>query len=92
MADKASHAEVTARFAAAAKTRWDEDTLREDILASQKARLNVWLSLSTGNRYPWDYQPLRDASDQYMRNHKDLNVVDKTSRFPPPPVPRKRAD
>ena len=34
--------------------------------------------------YPWDYQPLQQASERYMRNHMDLNVLEATSRFPPP--------
>lgn len=31
---------------------------------------------------PWDYQPLQKASERYMRNHMDLNVLEENQRFP----------
>jgi choline-sulfatase len=31
---------------------------------------------------PWDYQPLQKASERYMRNHMDLNVLEESQRFP----------
>jgi choline-sulfatase len=30
----------------------------------------------------WDYQPLRDASRQYMRNSMDLDDLEAMARFP----------
>jgi len=32
--------------------------------------------------YPWDFQPLQQASERYMRNHMDLNVLEESKRFP----------
>ena len=72
-------------------TCWDADRLEAEIRESQLVRLTVWHALREGKWYPWDYQPLRDASEQYMRNHKDLNVLEKTSRYPSPSMPEKKS-
>nr|WP_238558370.1 hypothetical protein [Pseudomonas syringae] len=32
----------------------------------------------------WDHQPLVDASQQYMRNHIDLDDLERKARFPQP--------
>ena len=32
--------------------------------------------------YPWEFQPLQKASERYMRNHMDLNVLEEQKRFP----------
>jgi choline-sulfatase len=42
----------------------------------------VYEALRNGSYYPWDYQPLQKASERYMRNHMDLNVVEENARFP----------
>ena len=39
----------------------------------------------TRPQFPWDFQPLRMASEQYTRNHMDLTAFDNQSRFPPAP-------
>jgi choline-sulfatase len=56
---------------------------RADVLASQARRRITYEALRNGSYYPWDFQPLQKASERYMRNHMDLNVVEATSRFPP---------
>ncbi|MCX8518255.1 MAG: hypothetical protein ORN28_06640, partial [Rhodoferax sp.] len=35
-------------------------------------------------RHSWDHQPLVDASQQYMRNHIDLDDLERRARFPRP--------
>ena len=42
----------------------------------------VYEALRNGSYYPWDFQPLRAASERYMRNHMDLNVLEENQRFP----------
>ena len=91
LAANPDHASTVRRFRSMAATRWNPTRLEAEIKESQLVRLTVWQSLRQGNWYPWDYQPLRDASEQYMRNHKDLNVLEKTSRFPPPRNPAKKS-
>jgi choline-sulfatase len=34
-----------------------------------------------GRRTPWDFMPRRDAANQYMRNHLDLNIVESRARI-----------
>ena len=39
-------------------------------------------ALRNGAYFPWDYQPLQKASERYMRNHMDLNVLEENKRYP----------
>ena len=49
---------------------------------SQARRRLVYEALRNGRYFPWDHQPLRRASERYMRNHMDLNVLETNQRFP----------
>ncbi len=69
-------------FRALADERWDLEAMDKDIRASQARRLVVYEALRQGGHYPWDFQPLQRASERYMRNHMDLNVLEETQRFP----------
>jgi choline-sulfatase len=62
--------------------RWDLHQLYVDVLASQKRRKLVNLALSQGRQTAWDFQPLRDASQLYMRNHMKLDDLEAMARFP----------
>ena len=68
-------------------TRWDVTRLHQQVIASQHRRRSVYRALRVGRFHPWDFQPEQDATTQYMRNHLDLNVLEKTSRFPSPQSP-----
>ncbi len=72
----------TSACAPKSNSAYDFDSYREDVLVSQKHRLVVYDALREGNYYPWDYQPLQQASERYMRNHKDLNVLEGDKRYP----------
>jgi choline-sulfatase len=37
--------------------------------------------LRAGRYTPWDFQPLRDAGRQYVRNDQDLGDLETMSRF-----------
>ncbi len=39
-------------------------------------------ALKRGHHFPWDFQPLRDASEQYTRNHMSVTDRDLQSRYP----------
>lgn len=71
--------EVFRRMAA---ERWDLEEFDADVRKSQAARWVVYEALRQGGYYPWDFQPLQDASERYMRNHMDLNTLEDTQRFP----------
>ncbi|MCE0503775.1 choline-sulfatase [Roseivivax sp. GX 12232] len=82
LAEAPEHAEVLEEFRKAAALRWDLETFDAEVRESQARRRVVYEALREGGYYPWDYQPLREASDRYMRNHMDLNVVEENQRFP----------
>jgi choline-sulfatase len=75
-------AEVAAQLRAAVLKRWDLASFEADVLASQARRRVVYEALRNGAYYPWDFQPLQKASERYMRNHLDLNVLEASARFP----------
>nr|WP_255670753.1 choline-sulfatase [Cognatishimia sp. F0-27] len=81
-ASDADVADVLARFRAMARERWDLERFDADVRQSQARRLVVYDALRQGGYFPWDFQPLRDASERYMRNHMDLNVLEESQRFP----------
>ena len=82
LADDPAHAETLAQFREMADARWDLDRYDADVRASQARRWVVYEALRQGGYYPWDYQPLQKASERYMRNHMDLNVLEESKRFP----------
>ncbi|MBY6004995.1 choline-sulfatase [Salipiger bermudensis] len=82
LADDPAHAETLARFQAMADERWDLERFDAEVRKSQAKRWVVYESLRNGAYYPWDYQPLQKASDRFMRNHMDLNVVEENARYP----------
>ena len=53
-----------------------------NLVREQAGRWVVYEALRNGHYYPWDYQPLQKASERYMRNHMDLNVLEDSKRFP----------
>lgn len=75
-------AAVLARFRSLAQARWNLPRFDEDVRQSQARRWVVYEALRNGAYFPWDYQPLRAASERYMRNHMDLNVLEESKRFP----------
>ncbi|NGM44787.1 choline-sulfatase [Rhodobacter sp. SGA-6-6] len=75
-------AEVLAHFRALADARWDLAAYDAEVRQSQARRWVVYEALRNGSYYPWDYQPLRAASERYMRNHMDLNLLEESKRFP----------
>jgi choline-sulfatase len=76
------HAEALARFRAKAAARWDLARFDAEVRESQARRLVVYEALRNGAYYPWDFQPLQKASERYMRNHMDLNVLEASQRYP----------
>lgn len=62
---------------------WDLNQFDAAVRESQARRWVVYEALRQGGYYPWDFQPLQRASERYMRNHMDLNILEETQRFPP---------
>jgi choline-sulfatase len=70
-------AEVEAKF--------DIALVQSQVLRSQQARLMMFEAMKNGSLFPWDFQPLRKASEQYTRNHMSVTERDLQSRYPQAP-------
>ena len=75
-------ADRVAAFRAEVAARWDLSALDGSVRESQRRRRLVDAALMTGTTKPWDYQPFRDATRQYMRNTMDLDDLEAMARFP----------
>ncbi|MFK7879787.1 choline-sulfatase, partial [Roseobacter sp.] len=82
LAEVPAHQGTLSQLKAKSQARWDLDAFDAQVRKSQARRWVVYDALRQGGYYPWDYQPLRDASEQYMRNHMDLNILEDSKRFP----------
>jgi len=82
LADDPAYAGELARLSAIAAERWDLGEFDAEVRASQARRTLVYEALRHGDYTPWDYQPMPPASERYMRNHMDLNVLEVDARFP----------
>ena len=76
------HQEVVSRLSAEVDERWDLDAFDAAVRQSQACRWVVYEALRQGGYYPWDYQPLQQASERFMRNHMDLNQLERAQRYP----------
>jgi choline-sulfatase len=86
LADDPAAAQTLSAFRAETTSRWDLPKLYEAVVASQKQRHMVAAALRQGVYTPWDHQPLRDASELYMRNHMKLDDLEAMARYPRPPA------
>ena len=82
LATSKEHGKLVTEFRAEVAQRWDVDALHAQVLASQERRHLVYNALSQGKHTSWDFQPLRDASTSYMRNHLVLDDLEYRSRLP----------
>jgi choline-sulfatase len=73
------------KFGAEVERKFDIHRIHADVLRSQKARLMMFEALKMHGHFPWDFQPLRKASEQYTRNHMSVTDRDLKSRFPHAP-------
>ena len=82
LANVPAHQGTLTQLRAKSEARWDLARFDADVRHSQACRWVVYEALRNGNYYPWDYQPLQKASERYMRNHMDLNILEEGQRFP----------
>jgi len=87
LAGQPEFAAVEESLQAEVLARWDPPRLKETILQSQQRRHMIFPALMTGQHTPWEFQPFQDASQQYMRNHLDLNDLEYRARYPSPDIP-----
>lgn len=67
------------------EAKFDIARIHGEVLSSQQSRHLMFEALKRGHHFPWDFQPLRDASEQYTRNHMSVTDRDLQSRFPKAP-------
>ena len=82
LADAPEHQGTLTALRVKSEARWDLERFDAEVRASQARRWVVYDALRQGGYYPWDYQPLQQASERYMRNHMDLNELEERQRFP----------
>ncbi len=82
LAEVPAHQGTRTTIKAKALARWDLAAFDADVRQSQAGRWVVYEALRNGEYFPWDHQPLQKASERYMRNHMDLNVLEENQRFP----------
>jgi choline-sulfatase len=80
-----SNATLTKAFRSEIEERFDIAQITAKVLESQQARHMMFAALRRGEHFPWDFQPLRDASEQYTRNHMSVTDRDLRSRYPEAP-------
>lgn len=69
-------------MASYARKTWDVPSLTARIIQDQNRRRLIDRSHKTGKPPVWDYQPLTDASQQYVRAGKWTTVVEATAHLP----------
>jgi len=77
-----AHTALMASFIEKVHSRWDMAAFDAAVRESQARRWVVYPALRNGAYYPWDFQPLRTASERYMRNHMNLDNLEERKRFP----------
>ncbi|WP_325434795.1 choline-sulfatase [Pseudomonas nitroreducens] len=84
LVDSPAHANLVRDLLGEARARWDVPAITQQVLASQRRRRLVAEALTHGTLKSWDHQPMVDASQQYMRNHIDLDDLERRARYPQP--------
>lgn len=82
LAEDPEYAGTLSALQAQIHARWDLPAYDAAVRESQTRRRVVYEALRNGAYFPWDYQPLQKASERYMRNHMDLNVLEEQQRYP----------
>ncbi len=75
-----ARADAVDGFVAEVFDRWDPSRIDREVRENQRARADVDRAMRQGRFSAWDFQPVTDASELYMRNHLDLNDVERNRR------------
>ncbi|MBA92841.1 MAG: choline-sulfatase [Phyllobacteriaceae bacterium] len=82
LAGDPAHGDTVQAFMKRVRALWDMAAFDAEVRQSQARRWVVYPALRNGAYFPWDFQPLQKASERYMRNHMDLNVLEESKRYP----------
>jgi choline-sulfatase len=69
-------------FISEAAKKWDMPSITSSVLLSQKNRKLVWQALKKGKFTSWDYNPVDDGREKYIRSHIPLDDLELRARFP----------
>ena len=78
-----TYEDIAQSFKSEVLTRWDSEVIRTNVIATQKQRRGIHAAMEAGILHSWDYNPPRDASNEFVRNHMDWLVAQETKRHPP---------
>ena len=78
------YAEIANGFAAEVRARWDSPSIAANVVVTQKQRRAVHAAMQAGKLTSWDYQPPRDASNEFVRNHVSWDHVLHRMQYPAP--------
>ena len=84
LANEAAHREPLQQFRRQMQAHWNPEEVRQRVIADQRRRRAVHAALRIGRYQGWDFQPQRDARNEYTRSHLDLTDFDVRSRYPRP--------
>lgn len=70
-------------FEKEAAERWDYAAITQEVLLSQRKRRLVWAALKKGRFTSWDYDPVDDGREKYIRSHMHLDDLERMARYPP---------
>jgi choline-sulfatase len=82
LATESGHASTVAMLKAEVDERFDVVRMHAEVLEDQARRRLIDKANRVGAFTPWDYSPVRNAANEYMRNHLDLNDVERLGRWP----------
>ena len=82
LAEHPDHQEVLQAFIEEMNARWDLEQFEREVKHSQKCRQVVDHANRQGRFTSWDYVAVNDDKERYMRNHLDLNVLERDNRYP----------
>lgn len=82
LAQDPAHADQLDRLRGIADEQWDLAAYDRAVRESQARRLVIYEALRQGAYHSWDFQPIRPASEQYMRNHHSLDGLEDAKRVP----------
>jgi choline-sulfatase len=80
LAEDPSNAVDVTRFEREVEERWNAEQIDTDVRASQRARVVIDTAMRQGRFSAWDYQPTTNAAEHYVRNHLDLNDLERVRR------------
>ena len=83
LAEDPGHAALAAAFAEEISKGWNMPVIKADVMAKQKQRQAIHAAMQSGMRADWDYNPPRNASEEYVRNHMDWTEAAAKTRYPP---------